>query len=231
VLTLNGCQNGSFLLTQEPFPRASVAASKQEEIDFAMIPLQDAAHLCIDMQRIFSKGGVWETPWMERVLPVVVDIAERYQERTIFTRFITPQSPDRRPGQWQRYYQRWKAATRQHLQPDQLELVPQLARLVPPAHVIDKPAYSAFYLSGLDAFLRDKGVRCLVVTGAETDVCVLSTVLDAVDRGFRVAIVEDALCSSSDAGHEALMTIYRTRMQEQIDLIHSSEISDVWRVH
>jgi nicotinamidase-related amidase len=226
----NFCQNGSFLVTQEPFPGASVAASKQEEIDFAMIPLEDAAHLCIDMQRIFSKGGVWETPWMERVLPVVVDIAERYQERTIFTRFITPQSPDQRPGQWQRYYQRWKAATREHLQPDQLELVPHLVRFVPPAHIIDKPAYSAFYLSGLDVLLRDKGVRCLVVTGAETDVCVLSTVLDAVDRGFRVVIVEDALCSSSDTGHEALMTIYRTRMQEQIDVINSSELSAVWRV-
>jgi nicotinamidase-related amidase len=109
--------------------------------------------------------------------------------------------------------------------------VPELARFVPPAHVIDKPAYSAFYLSGLDVFLRDRGVRSLFVTGAETDVCVLSTVLDAVDRGFAVVIVEDALCSSSDAGHEALMTIYRTRMQEQIQLISSSELSAVWNGH
>ena len=193
-----------------------------------MIPLKDAVHLCIDMQRIFRKGGIWETPWMERVLPVVAEIAARYQARTIFSRFITPQTPDQRPGQWQRYYQRWKAATREHLQPGQLELVAELARFVPPAHVVDKPAYSAFYLSGLDAFLQEKGVRCLVVTGAETDVCVLSTVLDAVDRGFRVVIVEDALCSSSDTGHEALMTMYRTRMQEQIELIDSSELAAVW---
>jgi nicotinamidase-related amidase len=194
-----------------------------------MMPLKDAVHLCIDMQRIFSKGGVWETPWMERVLPVVVEIAARYKARTIFTRFITPQTPVQRPGQWQQYYQRWKAATQEHLRPHQLDLVPALARFAPPAHIIDKPAYSAFYLSGLDVFLQEKNVRCVVVTGAETDVCVLSTVLDAVDRGFRVVIVEDALCSSSDAGHEALMTIYRTRMQEQIDLISSSELPAVWR--
>ena len=193
-----------------------------------MIPLKDAVHLCIDMQRIFSRGGVWETPWMERVLPVVAEIAARHKERTIFTRFITPQTEDQRPGQWQRYYQRWKAATRERLPPDQLDLVPELARLAPPAHIIDKPAYSAFYLSGLDVFLRDKGVQCLIVTGAETDVCVLSTVLDAVDRGFRVVIVEDALCSSSDTGHEALMTMYRTRMQEQIELISSRELSEEW---
>ena len=194
-----------------------------------MSPVNDAVHLCIDMQRIFSKGGVWETPWMERVLPVVAEIAARYKERTIFTRFITPQTPADRPGRWQHYYKRWTEATREHLQPGQLDLVPELARFVPPGKVIDKLAYSAFYLSSLDALLREAGVTCLVVTGAETDVCVLSTVLDAVDRGFRVVIIEDALCSSSDSGHEALMTIYRTRMQEQIDLIRSSELPRVWR--
>ena len=194
-----------------------------------MMPLKDAVHLCIDMQLIFSKGGVWETPWMERVLPIVVEIAARHKERTIFTRFITPQTPAQRPGQWQQYYQRWKAATQERLQPGQLDLVPALARFAPPAHIIDKPAYSAFYRSGLDVFLQEKNVRCVIVTGAETDVCVVSTVLDAVDRGYRVVIVEDALCSSSDAGHEALMTIYRTRMQEQIEVIGSSELPAVWR--
>jgi nicotinamidase-related amidase len=30
---------------------------------------------------------------------------------------------------------------------------------------------------------------------------VFSTVLDAVNIGLRVALVEDAVCSSSDAGH------------------------------
>ena len=68
----------------------------------------------------------------------------------------------------------------------------------------------------------------MVVSGAETDVCVLSTVLDAVNIGFRVVIVEDALCSSSDAGHGALMTMYRIRFSEQIDLISSLHLQELW---
>jgi PhnB protein len=32
----------------------------------------------------------------------------------------------------------------------------------------------------------------LILTGAETDVCVLSTALGAIDHGYRVIIVEDA---------------------------------------
>ena len=31
-------------------------------------------HLCVDMQRIFSAEGVWATPWMDRVLPVVAKV-------------------------------------------------------------------------------------------------------------------------------------------------------------
>jgi nicotinamidase-related amidase len=58
------------------------------------IPLTEkTVHLCIDMQRIFAPGGPWATPWMERVLPVVTEIAGRFPARTVFTRFVTPQQP------------------------------------------------------------------------------------------------------------------------------------------
>ena len=78
-------------------------------------------------------------------------------------------------------------------------------------------------------FLLERQVRTVIVSGAETDVCVLSTVLDAVNVGFRVVIVEDALCSSSDQGHDALMTMYRLRFTEQIDLVTAEVLMDIWR--
>jgi nicotinamidase-related amidase len=191
--------------------------------------IAQAAHLCCDMQNIFAKGGIWETPWMERVLPTVESIVSRYGERTIFSRFITPQHPEDRPGQWCSYFRRWERATRQHLRGNELDLVPVLARHVPPALVVDKPAYSAFVQSRLYDLLVGKGVRTVVVTGAETDVCVLSTVMSAVDLGFRIVIVEDALCSSSDEGHDALMTMYRMRFHGQIDLVTAEELFERWR--
>jgi nicotinamidase-related amidase len=120
-----------------------------------MMPIENAVHLCVDMQRIFSRGGLWETPWMERVLPTIVAIAAHCPERTVFTRFVTPASPEEAPGQWQAYFRRWKRATREMLDPVQLDLVPELARYVPPATVIDKPAYSAFFRSPLASFLLE----------------------------------------------------------------------------
>ncbi|MCA1528404.1 cysteine hydrolase family protein [Bradyrhizobium yuanmingense] len=191
--------------------------------------IHGAVHLCIDMQNIFAPDGLWATPWMERVLPTVVSVVARHAERTIFTRFITPQDPEDRPGQWQSYFRRWRQATRRHLPSSALELVPALARFVPPAAMIDKPAYSAFSNPGLASLLVEKNVGTVVISGAETDVCVLSTVLSAVDLGFRIVLVEDALCSSSDVGHDALMTMYRTRFHGQVDLVTAEELAEVWR--
>jgi nicotinamidase-related amidase len=193
-----------------------------------MHEIQRAVHLCTDMQNIFAPGGLWETPWMTKVLPAIEAVAARYPERTIFTRFIPPLHPEDRPGRWRHYFKRWEQATRQNLHGTELELVPALARCVPPAHVVDKPAYSAFTRSGLYDLLVSKGIDTVVLTGAETDVCVLSTALSAVDLGFHVVIVEDALCSSSDEGHDALMTMYRMRMHEQIDLLKVSELFELW---
>lgn len=193
------------------------------------IPIKNAVHLCVDMQRIFAKGGIWETPWMERVLPTIVDIVARCPERTMFTRFVTPASPEEAVGQWQAYFRRWQIATRQAAGGSQLDLVPELARFVPPAAVVDKATYSAFFRSPLAGFLQERSVRTVIVSGAETDVCVLSSVLDAVNVGFRVVIVEDALCSSSDQGHDALMTMYRVRFNQQIDLVLAEELAEIWR--
>jgi len=191
-------------------------------------PISNAVHLCIDMQNLFAKGGVWETPWMERVLPNVIEIARLHTPRTVFTRFITPTNAEDRPGRWQHYYNQWPEATRAKLPATQLELVPSLARLAPPATVIDKPVYSAFAGSRLLNFLTHRNVATLIVTGTETDICVLSTVFDAIDLGFRVILVEDALCSSSDKSHDALMTMYRLRLTHQIELVQSDELPEFW---
>jgi nicotinamidase-related amidase len=123
------------------------------------------------MQRIFSVEGVWPTPWMDRVLPIVATLAERYPERTIFTRFIPPERPDQMPGMWQHYYMRWRQATREYLDRRLLELMPPLSVLCPPARVIDKTRYSAFAEPNLLAHLQERQADALIISGSETDVC------------------------------------------------------------
>src|SRR5712672_1137986 len=132
------------------------------------------------------------------------------------------------PGMWQRYYKRWKEATLQYLDPALLDLLPPLAKLCPPATVINKTRYSAFAGPELLSHLQAREADGLIVTGSETDVCVLATVLGAVDLGYRVVVVRDAVCSSSDAGHDALMELYRQRYSEQIEVADARTILSCW---
>jgi len=180
------------------------------------------------MQNLFALETPWHTPWMTRVLPVVVRIAERHPARTVFTRFNPPERPDQMPGSWRRYYERWRDLTRERLDPGLIELVPPLRALAPPAVVIDKRVYSPFSEPDLPALLRRRGIEGLVITGAETDVCVLAAVLGAVDFGYRVVLATDALCSSSDETHDALLTLYRRRFGQQVETASSETILACW---
>ncbi|WP_233024232.1 isochorismatase family cysteine hydrolase [Rhodopseudomonas boonkerdii] len=204
---------------------AAVSMQKPEN----SVPIENAVHLCVDMQRLFAYGGVWETAWMERVLPTVVRLAELRPSRNIFTKFIPPEHPDDRQGRWRQYFERWRSVTTGVLPLAQLDLVAPLATMIPPGISLEKTRYSAFSGTPLYAFLMEKGIDTIILSGAETDVCVLSTALSAVDLGFRTIIVEDALCSSSDEGHDSLMQMYRTRYSEQIEVLQSAHIPDLWR--
>jgi nicotinamidase-related amidase len=54
-------------------------------------------------------------------------------------------------------------------------------------------------------------------------------VLGAVDHGYRVVLVSDGLCSSSDEGHDALLSLYRNRFSLQIETVTSEELLENWR--
>lgn len=185
-------------------------------------------HLCIDMQRLFAEETEWRVAWLPRVLPAVVEIANRQAARTIFTRYAPPATPDDAHGAWRTYYERWPQMTRAALDPRLLELVEPLARLVPPARAVDKPANSIFSRTGFAAALKRRGITTLVVTGGETDVCVLATVMQAIDLGFRIVLPTDALCSSSDAAHDALVDLFRSRFSAQLEATTTEQLLRRW---
>ena len=185
-------------------------------------------HLCVDMQRLFADGSPWATPWMKRVLPKVERIVERHPRATIFTRFVPLEHADQGVGTWKRYYERWSSMTLQIIGNEMIELLPELAGYSPPAPVVDKRVYSPWTEGQLDKVLSGSLVNTLVITGAETDICVLATVLGAVDRGYRVVVVTDALCSSSDETHDALLTFYHQRLSQQVETVDTETVLSNW---
>jgi nicotinamidase-related amidase len=68
--------------------------------------------------------------------------------------------------------------------------------------VIDKPGYGAFHATDLAQRLACRGVLTLLLCGVTTEVCVHSTLREAVDRGYRCYTVGDA-CAASDPALQA----------------------------
>lgn len=61
--------------------------------------------------------------------------------------------------------------------------------------IIDKPGKGAFYATDLDAILKNRGIRWLIVCGVTTEVCVQTSVREANDRGYDALVLADAVGS------------------------------------
>jgi nicotinamidase-related amidase len=178
---------------------------------------------------MFSEDTDWRTPWMDRVMPIVQRIAERHPEDTVYTRFMPPRTAEEARGAWRSYFERWRDFTLERIDPALLDLVDPLAALATQGTVVDKPHFSPFEASSLQSILQGRGVDTLVITGAETDVCVLAAVMSAIDLGYYVVLPKDAICSSSDETHDALMTLYAKRFSQQVHLSEDVEaVLDAW---
>ncbi len=58
--------------------------------------------------------------------------------------------------------------------------------------IIDKPGKGAFYATDLDALLKNRNIRWLIVCGVTTEVCVQTSVREANDRGYDALVLSDA---------------------------------------
>jgi nicotinamidase-related amidase len=91
--------------------------------------------------------------------------------------------------------------------PNSVEVVPELVPR-PDELVVRGHTYDKFLGTPLDLALRGRGVRCLLVTGILTDVCVNCTLLSAANRDYRVTAVTDGVATLWPELQEACFTIW-----------------------
>ena len=66
------------------------------------------------------------------------------------------------------------------------------AKIHPGEVIVEKQYGDSFEDTDLEAILRERDVSHLVVTGAQTDACIRSTLHGALVRGYDTTLVEDA---------------------------------------
>ena len=192
-------------------------------------PLSAATlHVVIDMQRLFAEPTAWHTPALAGIVAAVARLSAARASATLFARFIPADSATAAPGRWGRFYERWGSVTAEHLDPALLDLVAPLQALARDAAVFTKAGYSIFGAPAFLERLRARPVDTLVLTGVETDSCVLASLFDAVDRGYRVVVPRDAVASGSEAAHDAVLAQLLPRMAEQVDVTTVDELLRQW---
>jgi nicotinamidase-related amidase len=185
-------------------------------------------HLCIDMQLMFALETKWASEAIWRALPGILKISERFTAQTVFTRFICPRDLSETKGQWTRFYADAEGMLSNNLHPSMMDLLPELVKFIPPARTVDRKVFSALASPALGAMLAQSAIDTLVITGFETDVCVLATVLAAIDLGYRVILIKDALGSSNEAGEKAALHQVFSRFDQQIEVIDTEELFGNW---
>ena len=74
---------------------------------------------------------------------------------------------------------------------------------------LPKPRFSAFFNTGLEKWLRERGVGLCAVGGVATHFCVLTTVLDAICHDFQAVLLEDCSAAFPKQVHEQTLASYR----------------------
>ncbi len=83
-----------------------------------------------------------------------------------------------------------------------------------------KTAIGAMSGTDMESDLKAMGVDTVLVCGVVTSYVVASTAAEALERGFRVKVLEDCCSDMSDEGHAAAMT----GLPEGVEVTESSTI-------
>jgi len=84
-------------------------------------------------------------------------------------------------------------------------------------HVVYKRYASGFFATDLQSRLVNLGVDTVIVTGAATSGCVRATAVDAVQHGFRVSVVRDAVGDRELIPHLASLFDLETKYADVVE--------------
>jgi nicotinamidase/pyrazinamidase len=198
--------------------------------------------LVIDVQNCFIAGGTLAVPHGEDVVPIINRIAPAFQN-VVLTQDWHPAGhasfASSHPGS-KPFETIHLAYGEQVLWPDHCVQgtadaalaqdlnIPQAELIVRKGFHRDIDSYSAFAEAdgktgtGLEGYLRERGIEQVFLAGLATDFCVARTALDARKAGFETYVIEDA-CRAIDL-QDSLASAWKQMTQQGVKRIRSTEI-------
>jgi nicotinamidase/pyrazinamidase len=157
------------------------------------IPVDSArdALIIVDVQNDFCPGGALAVPQGNEVIPTINRLLKQswLSVATMDWHPAEHSSFEPHGGPWPPHCIQGTTGAELHpeLDADSIQLT------ITKASHRDKDAYSGFDGTDLARILREKGITRVVVCGIATDYCVKATAHDALEEGFEVVVLEDAI--------------------------------------
>lgn len=153
------------------------------------------ALIIVDVQQDFLPGGALAVTEGDEIIPILNRCAEGF-DRHALPVFATRDwhTPDHcsfreQGGPWPPHC---VAGSPGAELPAALAL-PQRSEIIPKGMSAHADAYSGFEGTGLASRLRKLGCKRVFIGGLATDYCVRATAIDALEEGFEVVVLEDAV--------------------------------------
>ncbi len=165
------------------------------------------ALLLIDLQQDFFQGGKLAVKGAERILPVINDLIPFFS--------LVVASKDWHPSDHASFtsslicvshIKKWPSHCVQNTQGAEFTAClnqDAITKVFYKGDLTQEESFSAFYKgehkqsTGLDEFLKSQGVKDLYIGGIVCEYCVMATAEDALKKGYRVYMIEDAIASFS----------------------------------
>jgi nicotinamidase/pyrazinamidase len=218
-------------------------AAKKAEASGPIKPGRNSALIVVDVQNCFVTGGTLPVKDGEQVVPVINALAPKFANVVVTQDWHTPKHASfASTHDGKKPFEMIKLVYGQQvLWPDHCVQGTEDAALhkdlsLPTAQLVirkgfrrDVDSYSAFIeadrktKTGLDGYLRTRGIDTVFVSGLATDFCVAWTALDARKLGFNAFVIEDA--SKAIDLNGSLDRAWNAMKQAGVRRIKSSDIA------
>ncbi|MEK7563135.1 MAG: isochorismatase family cysteine hydrolase [Patescibacteria group bacterium] len=180
--------------------RRMLAGMRRQRRHWKSCVLERSALLIVDMQEYFLHPDSHAyIPDAAAILPRVRRLLRRFRDHSrpvIFTRFAVAVGEDDPIARW------WGESVAEGASESRIisALRPQHGE-----HTVRKSSYSAFDGTNLEAVLRSRNIRQIVIAGVCTHLCCDMAAREAFVRGFDVFIAADATATFSQDLHGAAL--------------------------
>jgi len=145
------------------------------------------AVLVIDVQNDYFEGGKWELHESEKAAAVASRLIQQYREANTEIIYIQHVNEQQNAA----FFEKGTHGCEIHESVKPLQNEKVFVKHVP----------NSFFETGLDGYLKEKGISKLIVCGMMSHMCVDTTVRAAKDLGYQVELIANA-CTTKDLSYK-----------------------------